>query len=159
MLTQRRLPRSSLLGSMGGLLLAALASACGVDEPVAIEADAGLTPASLIAPTGVTITVRDADGPLAGALIVLRAPIVPGEHAPGVLWQALTDEAGALHALLPLRPDQAEIDVVVQRAGWDGPWSDETRRKEAGEFAPSSWQRLPVERLGALSISLTRRQP
>lgn len=159
----RRSPLSSIFGASAILLLAAFASACAADAPADADAgtDAGaaLSPASLLAPAGVGITVRDADGPIQGALIVLRAPIAEGEIAPGVLWQALTDEEGVIRAVLPLRPDQKEIDVVIQQPGWDGPWSDEVKRKDAGDFAPSSWQRVSVTQLGALSVALTRRQP
>jgi hypothetical protein len=158
----RRSSRSSIFWSISSLFLAAFASACSADAPADADAgaDAGaaLSPASLLAPAGVAITVRDADGPIKGALIVLRAPVAEGEFAPGVLWQALTDDEGVIHAVLPLRPDQKEIDVVIQQPGWDGPWSDEAKRKDAGDFAPS-WQRVSVAQLGALSVALTRRQP
>jgi hypothetical protein len=113
----------------------------------------------LLAPAVVGITVHDAAGPIKGALMVLRAPVTPEEFAPGLLWQALTDDEGTLRALLPLRSDQQEIDVIVQHPGWDGPWSDQAKRAAAGEFAPCSWQRVPVSQLGSLSISLTKRQP
>ena len=163
LLPLRRSQPSSLFGATLSLLLAAFAPACAADAPAEVDAgaDAGaaFSPASLLAPAGVAITVRDADGPIEGALIVLRAPVSEGEFAPGVLWQALTDEEGVIHAVLPLRPDQKEIDVVIQQPGWDGPWSDEAKRTEAGDFAPSSWQRVPVTQLGALSVSLTRRLP
>ncbi|HEY4121651.1 MAG TPA: hypothetical protein VGM56_27485 [Byssovorax sp.] len=143
------------------LLAAAPAFGCAA-ESSSDSPDAGETPvATLVSPSALNVSVASHGAPVPNALVIVRALASATEFAPGVLWQAMTDVDGQVNAVLPLRADQigGQLELVVHRAGWVGPWTDEQARVTAGDFAPSSIQTIAAQDLGGLAVELDRRTP
>lgn len=110
---------------------------------------------ALVRAAPVSLQVTAGGAPLARVRVTLRAAARENEFAPGVLYQGLTDGDGRVRANLSLRSDQTEVEMVLQKPGFRGPYDDETLRSQHGVFAPSSWRTVAVSALATMSVAFT----
>lgn len=99
--------------------------------------------------------------PVAGAVVTLEHL---GEaygdsvvDAPAEIFRGATDGEGRLRACVRMAAWIETLDLVVQKSGLRGPYTDELERIAAGPFAPSARVSLPVEALADLDLELERK--
>lgn len=101
--------------------------------------------------------------PVAAAVVSLDSP--RGTRADGLdtsadeIFRGATDPDGRLVASIRVPAWVDSVDLVVQKSGLRGPYTDETVRLAAGPFAPTARLRVPVEALSGLELELERKNP
>jgi hypothetical protein len=101
--------------------------------------------------TDFALVVRDErDEPVPGAFVQLRS--ADGD----VAFRGVTDERGRLAATLAVPAHTSELELLIQRRGYEGAHDDEARRRAWGPFAPSSVTQVHRTELGDLTSTLVR---
>ena len=123
-----------------------------------------------VAAVGLDVRVLDGEGlPVSGAFVQLADSIrLPrkkktGEILPFLLedhvsertyGQGLTDDEGVLSLTVRVPTALAEVDVIVDKTGLDGPYTEETLRAEWGPVAPSARVTTSTKLLDGLVVTL-----
>lgn len=84
---------------------------------------------------------------------------VSGETASGassgeLYFRGMSDRDGAVVGSLRLPWSINHVDLVVNKPGYTGPFTDESLREYSGPFAPSSRVTVPIADLDGSSIAL-----
>jgi hypothetical protein len=149
--------RVSMVGAAASLFL--LANSCRlINTNNNNNNNASIDPASrsMVVGQAIQFQVHDGQQPVVGMRITVRTADREDEFNSGVLWQGMTDHNSHAEGLLSLRTDQHEVQVIAQRAGYRGPYSDPSLLAVHGYFAPSVWLLVPTSQLPTMDISVTR---
>ncbi len=108
--------------------------------------------------TKIDIEAHDANGPIKGVVVSIRTPPVAPAVTGDLLWMGATGADG--HARAEIRTESAgdSIDLTLHKAGWRGPWTDESLRESQGVTAPSSRQIISIAQAQNVSVDLERSQ-
>ena len=74
--------------------------------------------------------------------------------SPAVYGQGFTDAQGVFTFDMRLPAHLEEFDVVVNKSGFTGDYSEELLRDEWGVFAPSARVTVPTVQLSSLAVTL-----
>ncbi|HVZ71394.1 MAG TPA: hypothetical protein VHJ20_03385 [Polyangia bacterium] len=105
-----------------------------------------------------SITASDESGPASGVTATLRRHVT-GDRAPVLLWQGQSDDAGNLTGEVALTPDDADLELVLTRPGFQGPYTDASLRTTYGYYAPAAWLYLQPAELASLRVQFERIAP
>ena len=146
---RRRLATLAALGL--GLAACDVGPAPGTQEETAQSFTYDLTRSNAI-----DVEAHNASGPIRGVVVSIRAPAVAPDTSGPLLWMGATDAGG--HARAVIRTERAgdSLDVTLHKAGWRGPWTDESLRASQGVTAPSSRLLVPLTQAQSLSVDLER---
>ena len=113
---------------------------------------------SMLETEQVNIRVETAAGPLSRAVVSIWATVPEVDYVPqGTqerLFRAITGEDGVVTGPLVRPSAVGQLDVVVHKAGFLGPYSDEKRLEVLGIFAPASWQAVGPKDVADMTITL-----
>jgi hypothetical protein len=106
--------------------------------------------------TKIDVEAHDSNGPIRGVIVSIRTPPVEPELTGDLLWMGATAADG--HARAEIRTENAgdAVDITLHKAGWRGPWTDESLRESQGVTAPSSRQIIPLAQAQSISVDLER---
>jgi len=106
--------------------------------------------------SAIDIAAHDANGPLRGVVVSVRTPPSEPGGTGELLWMGATGSDG--HARAEIRTEGAgdALDITLHKAGWRGPWTDETLRAQQGITAPSSRQIIPIEQAQSVNVAFER---
>lgn len=84
---------------------------------------------------------------------------VSGETATGdasgeLYFRAMSDRDGDVTGSLRLPWSVSHVDLVVNKPGYTGPFTDEQRRESSGPFAPSARLTIPIGDLDGAAVAL-----
>jgi hypothetical protein len=142
-------------------LAIAPAVACNAAEPAGGAGGAGGAAAqpfhfATVNDGAVSVTVRDASGPVSGAHVVVRAPALDDAGTLGdLLWQGMSGGDGHATGKLSRSADLTHVVLLVTAAGHTGPYDDEAARTAYGVFGPAAWITVPVGDLDGYDLRLT----
>jgi len=152
-------PRARATARRVALLLgmAGLAAACQPGDPQETVPANEARPfdfATTRSATAGVLVRADEGAPLGGAVVTVRRPDTAAE--PGVLGRAVTGADGRAVMVLALRLDDGELEVVIDKRGYAGPYTDPERRTQLGAFAPASWTLMPADGIDDVAVVLAK---
>jgi hypothetical protein len=105
---------------------------------------------------GIDVEAHDVNGPLRGVVVSVRAQAVAPDLTGALLWMGATGSDG--HARALVRTDGAgdALDITLHKAGWRGPWTDDSLRVQQGITAPSARLIVPIAQTQSLQVNLER---
>lgn len=148
------------LATAGAVL--ALSTAC--TPPVAVEVAPPPPPPPFTFESAgsqaVGVRVTSGGAPVAFAIVTVadvapapeEDPAAREDGGPAVYLQGATDADGWLRADVRIPNRIASLDVIVDKAGLRGPWTDDAARAAAGPFAPGA--RLTVLRGSVANLEI-----
>lgn len=125
-------------------------------EPPSGDTAAPLPPYAALRETRLGMSTLLEGAPLVDAVVIIRQT---PERGGGIVGMAKTDERGRATATLSLPVDETEVDVIVQRSGARGPWTDAEQQAQAGAFGPASIERHTIDELSTLELELVAVAP
>jgi hypothetical protein len=75
-----------------------------------------------------------------------------------VYWRGATNAQGRVDAELQVPTGVQELEVVLIKGGFEGPWTELETRKQLGTFAPAAWIRARPDELARIAIALDARR-
>lgn len=98
------------------------------------------------------VSARVGDAPAVGVDVIVRRPSGGDEPQPGILARGTTDAEGRVRLPITLRAADEEVEIVMNKAGLEGPYGNPSLRETFGPFAPSAWFRAPASSLEGLTV-------
>jgi hypothetical protein len=111
---------------------------------------------NLTSDSTIDVKTTGSGAPLGGVVVSVRTPAADPTHAGALLWMGSTGPDGHAHATFRSEQVAENLEVTLHKAGWRGPWSDESARQAQGLFAPSSQLVLPAAQADGLKVDFER---
>lgn len=147
----------SILFLLPGLTLVAASTSCGSGDPPASAPQASFLFNSVInEPVNVLVTADDQ--PVAYARVEIashRTSEAEVDEPAETFTIGFTDEEGLYTGAIYLPTRHDEVDLVINKRNFTGPYTDEDLRTSWGAFAPSSRILVTRQQLSEINIQLT----
>jgi hypothetical protein len=126
-----------------------------VDGPNTVVGPVAWPIATMSYEQNIAITATDTFGPATGVTAILRRSGAT-DAAPAKLWQGQSDATGKLSGTVVVTPDDGQLELVLTRPGYTGPYTNPSLRAVYGEFAPAAWLFISPKGLDGLDVSFER---